>query len=103
MLYYVFSTKTKSDKFLKAINDAKFFPVTGKRKGKPSPNTQKTVRWADKSIELTSGEWGFSKIPDYRLDEIGVPANFRSKALSTHAPEIRDITIDDIKVIDGDI
>jgi len=103
MLYYVFSTKQKSDKFLKFINEAEFFPVTGKRKGKPSPSTQQTIRWADKSVELVSGEWGFAKIPDYRMDEIGVPASFRANAMANHQPEVRDITIDDLKVIDEEI
>ena len=77
--------------------------MTGKRKGKPSPDTQKTERWADRSVELISGEFGFPKIPDYRMDEIGVPASFRANALAQHNPEIRDIDNSDLKVIDEEI
>lgn len=92
---YVHPTETESDNCITAINNSGWFPIVGNRNGTPDPTAQPTTCWCEKGHEMLSGEWAVPRIPEARLDYIGVPQEERDAFLAAHGQDIRDLTSED--------
>jgi hypothetical protein len=97
MEYYVFNTAGKAQAAINDINANSAFPVTGKRRGKPAPDKQKTERWADEPLELKSGEFAVPRVPAIFMDELNIPTAARKGFLAKHGQDIRELSTDDFK------
>ncbi len=75
---------------LDTINAMPWFPITGVRNGKPDPDAQKTVRWADRPVQRLDGKWVFPRIPEARLDQFGVSQQLRQQILNLFKPVIEE-------------
>ena len=98
MEYYVFATKADADTCLGFINTTSWFPVVGSVNGVPAPQNQKTEKWADEPTEMLSGEWCIPRIPESRLDYLGVSAESRATFLAAFGQDIRTLTHADFPV-----
>jgi len=101
--YYVFQTKEESDSCINYINSTPWFPVTGIRNGTPDPAAAQTTCWCTDPREMISGEWAVPRIPENRLDYIGVPQEDRDAFLSVFGQDIRELNRDDFPIIEEDI
>ena len=91
--YYVFPTEAEAQACLDFINSTPWFPVKGMVNGQPTPEeNQKTTSWADEVLEMVSGEWVVPRIPDDRLDAVGVPQEDRDAFMAAFGQDIRALT-----------
>jgi hypothetical protein len=95
MEYYVFADEATANQCIGAINGTDWFPIVGNRNGVPDPTAQQTTCWCEAGQEMKSGEWAVPKIPDARLDYVGVPQEEREAFLAVFGQDIRDLTADD--------
>jgi len=91
MDYYVFETKSEADSCIGAINGSGWFPLVGKVLGKPAPTRTKTTSWVESATEMTSGEWAIPRIPESRLDGMGVLQENRDAFLASFGQDIREL------------
>lgn len=90
--YYVFETLAQANLCLNAVNSAPYYPVTGKINGQIAPeDKQKTVKWANEAMEMTTGEWAVPRVKQALLDYVGVPASERSAFLANYGADIRTL------------
>lgn len=90
--FYVFQTEQKANACANALNNQPYYPVIGKRKGKLAPDSQKTVRWTDGPMLMTSGEWAVPRPPSAMLDYVGVPEQSRADFRGVYGDDIRELT-----------
>jgi hypothetical protein len=96
MEYYVFQTRQQADGCLTAINSNPVFPVRGTFRGKPAPEGKcKTERWCDAPVEMLSGEWAVPRIPQERLDHLGIGEDVRGPFLAAYGNDIRELSPED--------
>ena len=95
--YYVFQTQAEAQNCINYINSTPWFPIVGNVNGVPAPDHQKTTSWVDRPDELISGEWAVQRIPEERLDLIGVPAVARAQFLAAFGQDVRALSENDIK------
>ena len=93
--YYVFANQTDADACIAFINNTPWFPLVGNKNGVLNPNAQKTTCWCTESKEMVSGEYAVPRIPNSRLDLIGVPQGDRDGFMSVFGQDIRELTMDD--------
>lgn len=98
MEYYVFSSQAEADSCVNAINNSGWFPITGTVKGISAPNNQKTTQWVESPRETASGEWAVPRIPNSRLDFIGVPQVDRDSFLTAYGQDIKSLENSDFTV-----
>ena len=96
MDYYVFETKSEADSCIGAINGSGWFPIVGKRNGVPDPTAQATTCWVESATEMTSGEWAIPRIPESRLDGMGVLQENRDAFLASFGQDIRELASIDL-------
>jgi hypothetical protein len=90
MEYYVWDTEPEAQAALDFINTTTWFPITGVSadSGEPAVGKAKTTKWADSVLQRQDGKWCFQRVPESRLDAIGVPANDRQSFLDAFNPTI---------------
>jgi hypothetical protein len=93
--YYIFKTEEQAINCINFISGSEWFPIIGDKLGTPNPSAQKTVRWVSKPREMASGEWAVSRIPQSRLDELGVPQENRDAFMAAFGQDIRALDIED--------
>ena len=91
MEYYVFPTQAEAQDCVNAINNSGWFPIVGKRNGVPDPTAQATTCWVESATEMTSGEWAIPRIPESRLDGMGVLQENRDAFLASFGQDIREL------------
>ena len=96
MEYYVFETKNEAESCIDAINGSGWFPIIGKRNGVPDPTAQATTCWVESATEMTSGEWAIPRIPESRLDGMGVLQENRDAFLASFGQDIRELASIDL-------
>lgn len=102
--YYISQTFEKSEECRAVLNNDDVYPVRGLVNGQPAPdNAQKTTQWADKSVELLTGEWGVLCIPQIRLDAIGYPLEARAAFIASYGQDIRELSNDDFVITSVEI
>ena len=87
--YYCFATQTEAQSCLDYINSTPWFPIVGKKLGVDDFTSQKTEMWEESTSELLTGEWAIPRIPDSRLDYVGVPQEDRNAFLVAFGQDIR--------------
>jgi len=95
MEYYVFQTEEQASTCIASINGSGWFPIVGLKNGSSSPSSKKTEKWIDEPTQMTSGEWTVPRIPESRLDFIGVPSDQRAAFLAAFGQDIRDLASSD--------
>jgi len=100
---YVFPTQAAAQACVDFINSTSWFPVIGNREGKPDPDAQKTEKWMDAPLELLTGEWAVTAIPQARLDAVGVPQQTRDEFISGFGQDIRELSSEDIVRVEEEI
>ena len=103
MEYYVFATQEEADACVTFINNTPWFPIVGRRKGMPDPLACRTTKWCEGPSELTSGEWAVPRIPESRLDYVGVPQEDRDNFMVAFGQDIRELTSADFPVVEEEI
>ena len=98
MEYYVFSTEQDAQDCINYINSTPWFPIVGCVNGIPVPDSQQTTSWCDVPVEMLSGDWAVPRIPESRLDSIGVPQVDRDSFLAVYGQDIRDLCSSDFPV-----
>jgi hypothetical protein len=93
--YYTFPTKAGAQACLDYINASPWFPVVGKKAGEYAPGNQATTQWATAPLELLSGEWCVPRIPNARLDYVGVPDADRASFMAAFGQDIRPLQQED--------
>ena len=91
--YYVWDTESEAQTALDYINASGWFPIVGVNAatGDPQPDKQQTILWAAEVLQrVTDNKWCFPRIPEARLDAIGVPAEDRQAFLDTFNPSIEE-------------
>ena len=90
--YYVWDDEAVAQAALDYINGSGWFPITGVNAatGQPQPNKQKTERWCSEIQERVDGKWCFPRIPESRMDAIGVPPEDRQAFLDAFNPSIEE-------------
>jgi hypothetical protein len=90
--YYVWDTEVQAQAALDYINGSGWFPIVGVNAatGEPQPDKQQTTSWASEVLERVDNKWCFPRIPEARLDAIGVPANDRQAFLDAFNPSIEE-------------
>jgi hypothetical protein len=86
MEYYVFQTIEDANACISAINDSGWFPIVGNKNGRPAPESQQTT---------CCGEWAVPRIPESRLDFMGIPQETRDAFLATYGQDIRELSSED--------
>jgi len=92
MEYYVFATEAAAQACVDYINGTPWFPIVGTCSGQPAPTKQATTAWVDAPLEMLSGEWAVPRIPESRLDYVGVPQEDRDAFIAAFGQDIRDLT-----------
>jgi len=92
MQYYVKATEAEAQAGVDAINNSGWFPVVGNVKGVPAPNKQMTVAWCDAPQQILSGEWAWPRVPESKLNFLGVPQSERDAYLAAFGGDIRELT-----------
>jgi hypothetical protein len=95
MEYYVFQTIEDANACISAINDSGWFPIVGNKNGRPAPESQQTTCWVKNAQEMNSGEWAVPRIPESRLDFMGIPQETRDAFLATYGQDIRELSSED--------
>ncbi len=95
MEYYVFQTEEQANACLAAINGSGWFPIVGFKNGDPAPNSQVTDKWVNRFKVMNTGEFVIKRIPESRLDFIGVPSEQRAAFLAAFGQDIRDLESSD--------
>nr|BDD44691.1 hypothetical protein 21 [Legionellales bacterium] len=95
MEYYVFANETDANACIAAINGTSWLPIVGNCKGQPAPSKQQTTKWVENATEMLSGEYAVPRIPEGRLDHLGVPQAERDAFLATYGTDIRDLGASD--------
>ena len=93
--YYVFPTEADAQACLDYINGTAWFPIVGNRNGQPAPDAQATERWAEAPTEMASGEWCVPRIPESRLDALGVSQEERDAGMAAYGQDIRELSDSD--------
>ena len=91
MEYYVFQTEAEAIACINYINATPWFPIIGECKGQPAVESQATVNWIEEPKEMLSGEWAVDRIPETRLDYVGVPQEDRNTFIAAFGQDIRDL------------
>jgi len=106
--YYTWakSYKSKAQGMLDAINNHEKLPLVGMRNGKPAPDKQMTIKWADGLTEWVDTRFGFQKIPDEVLDKMGITQEERDAMIAAFKPRIdnaedRPLTVQQQYAIDN--
>lgn len=100
MEHYVFSTIEQGEACITAINESGWFPITGKKQGTPNPSAQKTVIWhGSPPKSMLTGEFAVPRIPEARLDFMGVPQENRDAFIAAFGQDIRDLENDEFVII----
>lgn len=75
---------------LDAINANENLPLTGRnaKTGQLEPTKQKTTKWCDSVTACTDGKYGFPRIPEARMDSIGITQVERDAWLTAFSPTI---------------
>jgi hypothetical protein len=93
--HYVFQTQAQAQACLDYINSTPWFPIIGQINGQPALDAQATTCWAEAPLEMLTGEWAVPRIPETRLDYVGVPQAHRNAFLQAFGSDIRDLSKSD--------
>ena len=96
--FYVFDAEQKANACINVLNSAAYFPIVGKRKVKPAPDKQQTIRWCDAPMLMLTGEWAVPRVPSYKLDKHNVPKGERDTFMGVFGGDIRTLTPADFPV-----
>lgn len=88
--YYVWSSATVASNALYAVNNSGWFPVVGvnAKTHQPATDKQKTVKWTEAIQQRLDGKWVFPRIPNTKLDFLGVSDAERRAWWNTFLPSI---------------
>ena len=101
MEFYVFQTEAEANACIFGINASGVFPIAGKTNGVSVLGKTQTTCWVKKARELpATGEWAIPRIPESRLDYIGVPEENRDAFLSVFGQDIRSLSYSDFTTVD---
>ena len=100
MEYYVFQTKVDADTCIAYINGTNWFPIVGSVNGIPAPQNQNTTKWVESAKEMISGEWAIPRIPETRLDYLGVPQADRDAFIVAFGQDIRTLMDSDFPAVE---
>jgi hypothetical protein len=100
--YYVFPNEIASQACVDYINNTPWFPIVGCVNGVPAPQNAKTIKWCDSGTEMASGEWAVPRVPETRLDALGVPQEDRDSFIAVFGQDIRDLSSVDFPVVEDD-
>ena len=103
MEYYVFATEAAAQACVDYINGTPWFPIVGTCSGQPAPTKQATTAWVDAPLEMLSGEWAVPRIPESRLDYVGVPQEDREAFIAAFGQDIRNLANSDFPTEDPEI
>mgnify|MGYP000941287672 CR=1 FL=1 len=98
MKYYVFETEVDARACIDYINGTDWFPIIGQKNGVDAPESQATTSWTDLPSEMLSTEWAVPRIPESRLDYLGVTQEERDSFLAVFGTDIRTLTSEDFPV-----
>jgi len=89
--YYVWDTEAQAQAALDYINNSGWFPIVGRnaKTGELQPDKQKTTCWAEEVLERVDGKWCFPRIPESRLNALGVSKEDRQAFLNAFQPTIQ--------------
>jgi hypothetical protein len=93
--YYTFPTEAEAQGCIDYINATPWFPLVGNCKGQPNPAAAATTSWATTPTQMLSGSWAVPKIPEARLDFVGVPQEDREGFNSVFGQDILTLGRDD--------
>lgn len=101
--YYVFQTMQEEEACITTINSSGWFPIVGNKNGKPNPSAQQTTCWCKEGREMLSGERAVPRIPEDRLDFLGVSKLERDEFLMAFGQDIRQLSEQDFPQVDLEI
>jgi len=92
MEFYVFQTEAEANACIFGINASGVFPIAGKTNGVSVLGKTQTTCWVKKARELpATGEWAIPRIPESRLDGMGVLQENRDAFLASFGQDIREL------------
>lgn len=103
--WYTFNSEAVANAALDFINGSGWFPLEGVNKGTGAIEKDATTCWAKRPphpILCLDGKWRFPRIPEYRLDLLGVSAEDRQSFLSAFNPTIEEYSRDWFPVNEND-
>ena len=103
MEYYVFPTEAEAIGCVSYINSTPWFPIVGEVNGVPAPDHQVTTCWVESPTEMLSEEWAVPRIPEFRLDFLGVSQSDRDEFLVAFGSDIRELGSTDFPVIEEEL
>ena len=90
--YYVFDDEAEAIACLDFINTSAWFPITGTYRGLPATKKQRqTTTWVRELTVMANGNWAIPRIPESKLDAIGVSQAERDLFMSYFGDSIQTL------------